>query len=157
MITFAFDPGVRCGVAVFDGAEPVLADTRDFTPPKKGMRWGRQAHAIHDALEALAECFGDPDLIVHEKLRDGMHMSHAACGSYQRIITAIERWASIRKTEVIGIAPPTVKVFAVKNGATKDQMIDAARTRWPRLTIPDDNAADALWIGACGIEQKLWK
>ena len=55
----------------------------------------------------------------------------------------------------LGIECVPVGVWEIKRVATgagggkkagKEQMIEAARHRWPHMQIIDDNAADALWL-----------
>jgi hypothetical protein len=49
--------------------------------------------------------------------------------------------------EPITVAPTTLKKFATGSGkATKDQMRDAGRKKWPGVTFPTHDAIDARWI-----------
>lgn len=57
--------------------------------------------------------------------------------------------AAIWKIPCHGVHPGTLKKWATGNGkATKEQMIEAARTHWPTVQLKDhqDNEADALML-----------
>ena len=55
-----------------------------------------------------------------------------------------------------GVSPSTVKKFATGNGrAQKEEMIHAAKQKFPDVEVPDDNAADALHILAYGMSTKF--
>lgn len=49
------------------------------------------------------------------------------------------------------LAPKAIKVHATgRGGATKAEMIAAARRRWPRLVDATDDEADAAWVADLG-------
>lgn len=39
-----------------------------------------------------------------------------------------------------------IKAHAVRGNASKQEMVDAAKAKWPKVKIVDDNQADALWL-----------
>src|SRR5690606_30850313 len=46
-----------------------------------------------------------------------------------------------------GYSPSEIKKHATgKGNASKEDMLSAARAKWPQVAIADDNQADALWL-----------
>ena len=59
-----------------------------------------------------------------------------------------------REIPLAVVSPSTLKVYATGSGkASKTAVVDAAARRMPHVdTLGDDNAADALWLAAMGLD-----
>lgn len=69
----------------------------------------------------------------------------------------VQQWCERNGVPLHTVSPTAVKKLATGRGnAKKRAMFDAAELEWPGLNIPDDNAADALWVLRWG-ELKLLK
>lgn len=87
---------------------------------------------------------GEFDIIAYEK----PHMRGlAATRQAYEMLSALEEHAHNIRADLRGVHSGTLKKFATGNGkATKAEMVEAARSKWPGIFIMDDNHADALWV-----------
>lgn len=59
----------------------------------------------------------------------------------------IKLWCEEEGIPYCGYSPTSIKKHATGRGnASKDEMLAAAREKWPDKRIADDNEADALWL-----------
>lgn len=88
---------------------------------------------------------GNPAIVFYEEVR--RHMSTDAAHVHGGLLAVMQAELEAEKIPYMGIPVQTIKKFATgKGNAKKDKMIEAAKAKWPRLDIVDDNCADALWI-----------
>jgi hypothetical protein len=144
MKTLALDLGTRCGWAIFDKGVPVASGTWTLQNDRQrrfeggGMKWLR-FRALLDQVPAV-------DRVAIEEVR--RHMGVDAAHAYGGALAVVTAWCEERKVPYEGFPVTTVKKHATgKGNAKKDAMMDAARAKWPTVTLEDDNHADALWIG----------
>jgi Holliday junction resolvasome RuvABC endonuclease subunit len=76
------------------------------------------------------------------------HAGVDAAHAYGGALATVSSWCEERGIPYEGIPVATIKKHATgKGNAKKDAMMAAASSRWPSVTLEDDNHADALWIG----------
>jgi Holliday junction resolvasome RuvABC endonuclease subunit len=141
----ALDPGTKCGWAVYrDGM--TYAGVWDLRPNRYeggGMRFLRLCRFLEETTKAATL-----DLVAYEEVR--RHKGTDAAHVYGGIVATIQQWAELRCTPYCAVPVAAVKRKATgKGNAGKDEMLAAAKVRWPDIEIPDDNCADALWILEC--------
>jgi crossover junction endodeoxyribonuclease RuvC len=79
--------------------------------------------------------------------------AHTRAGLWWMVYDALNR-ADI---PVAVMTPTGLKRYATgKGNANKAAVCMAAARRWPDLIIPDDNAADALWLACAGADHLGW-
>lgn len=144
---FAVDPGSQCGLAVFLDGEPVKA----MSVPLKTSRnssLGMRALELRRRLQDLSAEYRHPAMVAYERVV--RHAGTSDAHSYGALMSAIQQWADRRAIPYVDVPVADVKRAATgKGNAKKAAMLDAARERWPDVSIEDDNAADALFIGLC--------
>lgn len=87
------------------------------------------------------------DVVVYEAARNAGPKLQGALVVQAEIQGVITLWCEDNMIEYRGYSPSEIKKHATgKGNAGKEQMIGAARLKWPDKTVEDDNAADALWI-----------
>lgn len=147
----ALDPASAFGVAHQDG---YLATWRFTTVTG---RPGVMLKGIHSHLMEL----------LHNHPYDTICMEDATFGTphsqvkvfharIQGIVHLLVEHLKLKRVKLF--RPRDIKRFATGDyTASKDQMIEAARTRLGRTDVRDDNQADALWILAMGMVSGGWK
>ena len=141
MNILAIDPGTKTGWATLYKGQ-IESGTEDFSVQRgesKGMRHFRFNKWLTD--EMLMVQF---DLIVYE-------MSHHKSVEGKKVvygmITRIEEICALRDIEYTNIPAPMLKKYSTGSGrASKEQMIEAARRKFPDQEIETDDQADALLI-----------
>ncbi len=109
-----------------------------------GMRYLRFRKWLREMIE-----LGKPELVVYEEVR--RHMSTDAAHVHGGLLAVMQAELEAKEIPYTGIPVGTVKKVATgKGNASKDEMIAAAKAKWPRENIVDDNQADALWILEAG-------
>lgn len=152
--TIAIDPATRFGFAVIDHLDQLLVASShriDDVGEKRSGKWGAFEVWLRTRLAAYADS-GGIDLVVFENPikfrghRSPNFTSPQLCG----IIMAS---CEVLRLPYVGADHATVKKFATgKGGAKKDDVLRAARLRWPGHSFRDDNAADAAWLAQWGRE-----
>lgn len=141
----AVDLGTRCGYAVLNGSAPVVVGVMDFSTRKHeggGFRYLRFAAAIRELLSPK------PQLVAYEEVR--RHLGTDAAHVYGGLLAHLQAICEELKVPYVGIPVAAVKRAATgKGNADKAAVLEAARERWPKLEIVDDNAADALFVLEC--------
>lgn len=141
---YAIDPGTQCGIAVFENGKPRMVKTVKLQGGS--YQYGMRALNLRKHLSDVAAQFRYPIVVAFEQVRN--HKGTQAAHAYGAIVGALQEWAQSRDIPYVGLEVPDIKRLATgKGNANKQAMIEAARSRWPSVTIADDNAADALWIG----------
>ena len=141
MNVLALDPATRTGFAHSDGA----SGTWNLSI-RPGLPSGKRLVKLWAKLNEAAAVHG-VDLIVFEEVR------YIGTGYARALIVqlelqgALKLWCELRDVPFRAVGAPEVKKHATQKGnAKKEQMVAAARRRWPDKDITDDNEADALWI-----------
>ncbi|MEP6755177.1 MAG: hypothetical protein ABJA67_06735 [Chthonomonadales bacterium] len=83
--------------------------------------------------------------IAFEQVR--RHMGVQAAHVYGGFLAVLQSFCDMHEVEYRGFSVQDIKIFATDKGnASKDEMMAAARVKWPEVNIIDDNHADALWL-----------
>lgn len=150
--TLGIDPGTKCGWAVLDAAGDRIAsgvlDLRSRRHEGGGMRFVRARRKLAEVIEAYP-----PSAVIYEEIR--RHAGTTAAHVYGGIVAVLSALCEELSLPYQGIPVGTVKKYATgKGNASKDMMMQAARSKWPEVPAKmDDNEADALWIAATWIAE----
>ncbi len=116
--------------------------TQDFKPRRgdsPGMRWIEFRAWLVRVLDAAPT-----DVVGYEQAH---HRGGAATHVAHSLISIVEAVTAERGIEITNRHTATIKKHALGTGrGDKDAMIKAARVKFPRKDIADDNEADALWL-----------
>ena len=152
MKTLALDLGTHTGWALQIPDYPVVAGVWNLKGGRfegGGMRFVRlqsQLDEIH-RLNTL-------DRVYFEEVR--RHLGTDAAHVYGGCLAVVTAFCERIKIPYAGIPVGTIKKFATgKGNADKALMLEAARRKWPKLNVQDDNMADALWILECALAQNI--
>lgn len=125
----SFHGGVESGVQTFDLK-------RGDSP---GMRFFCFRVWVEEMLDRVS-----PSVVIYELAH---HRGGAATEIAVGFQTRVQEIAASRGIDYVGVHTASLKKFATGSGrAGKPEMIVAARKRWPRQNIEDDNQADALCL-----------
>jgi Holliday junction resolvasome RuvABC endonuclease subunit len=106
-----------------------------------GQRWIDFVAQLHKMYLAYSV-----DVVLYEKVMfhgNGVAASHRY-GGFEALL---EMFCAEFNLSLFEMSVGSIKKHATGNGrAGKDLMVSAAREKWPDQDIPDDNAADALWM-----------
>ena len=120
-----------------------LSGVQSFYPRRgdsPGMRWVEFRAWLNRLLDSLPEV----GIIGYEQCH---HRGGAATHVAHSLIALVETVAAERGLELTNRHASSIKKHAVGRGnASKDEMLGAARRKWPDVDIADDNQADALWL-----------
>lgn len=162
MRCLAFDLGyASCGWALVEAANaspPALLSCGAITTsPKRreGERWRR---LLSGMLQRARD--ESPDLLAYEEVL--YHQGRTKSGELRQNWIAAHRYGGCEAllwivAERVGLEVAKIGVAAPKKlalgkgggkGTGKDEMIAAARERWPHVDIATSDAADAAWIGS---------
>ncbi len=139
MKILAIDPATKCGWAHSDGASGVwnCAPLRDESA---GMRLIRFRSKLREILEGAGI-----DLVVFEAARNVFHQGALVVQS--ELQGVLKLFCEENKINYRGFSPSEIKKHATgKGNAGKEQMLSAARLKFSKIKILDDNHADALWL-----------
>lgn len=154
MRVLAFDLGSRLGVATRDtyGTDHVQVYDLGFEQlARPGKSRGKSTpadrfHRFDSLLNALLD--PRPDVVLYEDVK--AHASTEAGHVYGGFRAILQVHCKRLGVEYVPVGVWEIKRIATGAGggkkAGKEQMIEAARHRWPHMEITDDNAADALWL-----------
>jgi Holliday junction resolvasome RuvABC endonuclease subunit len=135
----ALDPATNCGWAHSSGQCGTwnLGAKRDESKGIRLVRLRRNLDLLKKELGVDAVCF--------ESARNTRHRGALVVQS--ELQGVIKMWCEDNSVEYSGYSPTEIKKHACGKGtANKDQMIDAAKSKWPERLIRDDNTADACWL-----------
>lgn len=150
MKTLALDLGTKCGWAVFADGQPIASGTWILQSDRQrrfegaGMKWLR----LRTHLDEIEDLDGRGiDRVAIEEVR--RHMGVDAAHAYGGALAVVTAWCEHNLVPYEGIPVASIKKHATgKGNAKKPVMMEAARVRWPAITLESDDHADALWIGA---------
>lgn len=135
----ALDPATKCGWAHSSGASGTW-DLSVKADESSGMRLIRLQAKLLEIKKTVGV-----DLVVFEASRNLQY------GNAVRVAAQIQGVVELVCTneciEYRGYSASEIKKHATgSGGAKKDKMIEAAKKKWPKVEIVDDNHADALWL-----------
>jgi Holliday junction resolvasome RuvABC endonuclease subunit len=139
MKILAIDPATSCGWALSESMSGVW-DLRVRPDESTGMRLIRFRGKLEEVFRLWR-----PELVAYEASRNlKFGKAIAVAGELAGVLKVCCTDAGL---EFIGFSATEIKKHATgKGNAGKDQMVEAARRRFPTVNIVDDNHADALWI-----------
>lgn len=151
MILLAIDPGTHSGWCVRFSAAAWTSGVWDLSAKRHeggGMRFLRLRTYLREVLDRERV-----DAVFYEEVR--RHLGVDAAHIYGGCIAVIAEECEARKVPYRGIPVATVKKLATgKGNASKDDMIAAAKAKWPMVGVTwDDNEADARWIAEAGAKE----
>jgi Holliday junction resolvasome RuvABC endonuclease subunit len=119
-----------------------VSGVQDFSPRRgdsPGMRWLTFRAWLNRVLD-----FTPTDVIVYEQAH---HRGGAATHVAHSLIGMTETVAAERGIEVTNRHTASIKKHALGKGrGDKEQLMAAAKVKWPSREIADHNEADALWL-----------
>lgn len=143
--TLALDCAAKTGWAVGSRSGAIHGCGLWKRSHKEGDHPGQRFIDFRQSLYEALDIFG-ADRVVYE-IPMGNFKSFAAGHSIHGYIAQVEMACAERGIPVSTIPQPTLKKYATGSGnAKKGKMLAAARRKWPKLKIVDDNVADALWL-----------
>lgn len=147
----ALDLASTTGWAVWDDGDVVDCGVWDIAP-KRGSSPGVRYLKLLSRLDALRESYPGIKVVAYERGHHrGGHSTEYALG-YE---THIQSWCARHDLEHYAYHTSKVKQAACDSGrASKEQVLEAARKRWPHFTFETDDQADACW-GAVHSAQEL--
>jgi len=153
----AIDPGSQCGWALYDNGI-LLSGSWNLTPSRYESQGMRLVHLLNYLRK-----IGRVDLVGYEevhnhsvKLQGRTVCMWDAAHVYGAITNVLFMWCDTHEPPVpwTGITVQAIKKEATGKGrANKDQILRAARGRWPEQDIVDDNQADALFLLAALVKE----
>ena len=140
MNILALDPATQCGWAHSNGASGTwdLSIRKDESSGMRLLRFeAKLREIISIGVDVIA--FEIPSVARGKKANmDGLKL----CTKLQAIIERI--CESTEGLECVGYNLQTIKAHA--GCRKKEEMVKAARKKWPEASVEDDNVADALWL-----------
>lgn len=148
MRVLAIDPATACGWAVFEDGKPVAGGVWKLAPKKNR---GGGVRFLQLEIELRRILASEPlDMVFYELVRG--HTGTYAAQIYGGLVATITKACEAYVVPYAGVPVHLVKKAATgRAGADKDEIVAAARKRWPTINIRDHNHADALWCGAAGL------
>jgi Holliday junction resolvasome RuvABC endonuclease subunit len=133
----ALDIATKTGWATTSASGTWDLKTRKGESP--GMKHLRLKAKVKEVIE-----LDNIDLVVYEK-PSGRFIKGVM--SVSELVGVILLLCAEMEIEHSGYTVSEVKKFATSKGnANKDDMMAAARLKWPQIELIDDNHSDALWI-----------
>ena len=153
MILVSIDPGTHTGWCIHDTNENWWhSGTWDLSGSRfegGGMRFVRFRSLFRELLANANQ----PDLVAYEEVRRhlGVDASHVYGGMIAILQEVCE--TEVRKVPYLGIPVGTVKKTATgKGNASKAEMLEATRKRWPGWDGGHDEA-DSRWIAVAAARE----
>ena len=149
----ALDLATRCGWAHRDECGNFSSGVWDLSPNDGGDM--ERLNLFRDRLTCGLAC--SVDLVVHEDTR--FFRGGPATRIYYELLTLLKIWAhdnglplepvnvaSLKKFVVPVRHRVTERGFKIPVLANKEEMLDAARKKWPGVVFTSDDEADARWL-----------
>lgn len=155
MRILALDTATRTGFATncAGGVESGVMDFSLRRGESAGMRYVRFREWLNAMLASLK-----PELVAYE-MPGGHFLSGSAAEVAYSLVSRVQECCQVAGVDYVGVNPRTLKRYATGRGnADKAAMIQAARERFERHDLTDDNEADSLlildWVFAGRPEQE---
>lgn len=155
----ALDLANQCGAALFVDGQLVRVESwelhkRSGRSEGGGVRFLR----LELKLDAVREERAGARLVLAFENVTGFYRSKGRPAAsrarelYAGYKATLQRWGEKNAVPYVPVHTSAVKQTATGKGSGKgtgkDAIVRAARLRWPRFSFPDDNAADAAFVGA---------
>lgn len=153
MKILALDLATKTGFAFGSGGQVIHSGTENFAGKKfdgAGMRYLKFRRWLQEIVRLYA-----PEVVYYEGVR--RHLGVDAAHVYGGLLGTMQSELEDLGVPYTALSVQEIKKFATgSGGAKKDAMIAAAKVKWPRIEIIDDNHADALWIleAACAVNKE---
>ena len=154
MAILAIDPATVCGWALDDDGS-ITSGVWDL-----GARRGNSHRCrwlnLWERLDEIASCrevavVAVEDVLAHRNPGGGTNVY--AAHAYGAIRGVIEMWAEIRGARVSPVPVAVAKkALSGKGNASKQDMLTAARARWPEQDVRNHNQADAIGVLAAELK-----
>lgn len=146
----AIDPGTSCGWAIRDSHGLWMSGVWNLAPPRGSSPGTRYLYLLARLNEILSSV-GSLDLVAVEQA----HNRGGAATEYANgVVTHVQSWCAERGIEHAKIHSRNAKKLATgKGNASKDEMVDAARAKWPGYTFASDDECDARWIAEAAMKE----
>lgn len=143
-IDLALDLGTTTGWAMLRDDGTTESGTWEFKP-RRGDGAGMRFLRLHMKMDEMANFGATIRRVIYEQ--PGHFKSMAADDCIRGLVSHVQSWCEKNHIPCEGYSPAEVKKAATgKGNANKDQVLAAAKVRWPLVNIVDHNQADALWI-----------
>lgn len=147
----ALDLGTQCGWAVVTRDGKFSSGSDRFDPKRCGGP-GKRWLSFREFLTARAREAGGIQAVYYEDVKahgPGVQAAHV----YGGFLAILEAWCAANNLPLYGVGVGTIKKHATgKGNATKEQMIDAAKTRG--VAVIDDNQADAVALLSYALDEE---
>lgn len=145
MVIIGLDFGERFGVGIIkDDGSFIGCQTWKLKRPTDlhfGIRLVRLEENLGRLVDGVEDSVG---LAFEDVLR---HAGVKAAHAYGAYHGAVHRFAAERNLTIVPVSVTEIKKVATGSGkASKEAMVDAAKSHWRIRTALDDNGADALWV-----------
>lgn len=140
----SIDPSLTTGFALRDGNTIIASGVWKIEHNPRfesiGMRWLRFQQKLNEAYAIFPYT-----RVAYEEVR--FHRGGSATAVYEGLVSHLQSWCERIGVTYQAVPVKTLKKYACGNGnADKAKMIAAAKAKWPKIEIVDDNHADSLWI-----------
>lgn len=141
MRILALDIGTTIGWACKDGDRLTsgIWDLSGRTSIHKGYRYV----SLWNKLESFKQIRGVPDFLVYERPGNLFGNARKVLPAIQGII---ELWALLNEVDVSDCGLSEVKKHACKGNAKKEDMMKAAKIKWPSKVFQTHDECDAFWL-----------
>lgn len=152
MNILALDLATKTGWAAAIDGKHYESGVQDFSLKRgdsQGMRFLRFNTWLGEAVSNVK-----PGLVVYEQPH---HRGGAATEVAVGLSTRVQELCAKCGIEHTAIAASTLKKYAVGHGkASKEQMVEAAKRKFPGVDIINDDHADALHLLDYALREVLW-
>ena len=149
MTALGLDLGTTTGWAISCHGVVVSGSIKFQHKPKElwGLRFYRFAQWLKETLGT-----DKPVVVFYEHVR--RHGGTIAAHVYGGFLAQLRAILDTQGIKVVGLSVGTIKKTGTgKGNASKDEMVAAAKSKWPDQDIKTHDQADALWILETGITQ----
>lgn len=150
----AIDPSLSAlGLCVWRSGMPIHLETvseKEWATPCPAHRLPHRCDRIANRVTRWVEQTGPTLAIIEGMIKpQGEAMRGTSTLDIARLRGVIETDLFRLGVELVSVHPSTLKAYASKGGASKEQMVQGARAvLGARYRVADDNQADAFWLFA---------
>lgn len=148
------DLATTCGWALIDEASgKAMTGHWLFSSRKRDFCVGARYMRFEKALEEIVAKY-KISAIAYEDVMPFAHKNIASVRLYNGWVAVLSIFSEKHKIPLWPVAIKTIKKHAVGHGAaSKADMIESARARWPEAEVATDDEADAIFAASAGIEK----